>query len=257
MKRMLSVLLLSMLLGISLVSAQAEMAQEARVTELMEIEAYDGYALQGKLDLPASGSADKLVLFVNGSGPNTYDNHRLMGEIEFNYYDVFAEQLTQRGIAFFRMSTRGVTPGETPPLYAEIDEEAYKTYIPSNTVRDVESAVTALKADARLKDARVYLLGWSEGTAIAPLVAQRAQVPVDGLLLAGYMNERMEDVLNWQQTGGSSMVFYRQYFDYDGDGVVSKEEFEEDRYGVSAVLGGCLLYTSARMSDTQELTAVS
>ncbi|WP_102409870.1 alpha/beta fold hydrolase [Beduinella massiliensis] len=238
MKRMLSVLLLSMLLGISLASAQAEMAQEARVTELMEIEAYDGYALQGKLDLPASGSADKLVLFVNGSGPNTYDNHRLMGEIEFNYYDVFAEQLTQRGIAFFRMSTRGVTPGETPPLYAEIDEEAYKTYIPSNTVRDVESAVTALKADARLKDARVYLLGWSEGTAIAPLVAQREQVPVDGLLLAGYMNERMEDVLNWQQTGGSSMVFYRQYFDYDGDGAVSKEEFEEDRYGVSAVLGG-------------------
>lgn len=62
MKRMLSVLLLSMLLGISLVSAQAEMAQEARVTELMEIEAYDGYALQGKLDLPASGSAGQTRL---------------------------------------------------------------------------------------------------------------------------------------------------------------------------------------------------
>ena len=239
-RRILSLLMLAALLGALTLTAQAETeaAVQKAVTELLQVDAYDGYPLQGKLDLPASGTADKLVVFVNGSGPNTYDNHRAMGETEFNYFDVFAEQLTARNIAFFRMSTRGVTPGDTPPLYAQIDEEAYRTYIPSNTVRDVEAAIMALKADERLKDAKVYLLGWSEGTAIAPLVAQRAQAPVDALLLAGYMNERMEDVLTWQQTGGSRMVFYRQYFDYDADGQVTKAEIEEDRYGVGAALGG-------------------
>lgn len=45
------------------------------------------------------------------------------------------------------MSTRGVTPADQPPLYCEIDEAAYQTYLPSNTVRDIESAVTALLAD--------------------------------------------------------------------------------------------------------------
>lgn len=240
-KTILSLLTVStLLLGALVFPAQAEPEASAQksITELLQIEAYDGYKLEGKLDLPAAGTADKLVVFVNGSGPNTYDNHRMIGDVELNYFDVFAEQLTAKDIAFFRMSTRGVTPGDTPPLYAQIDEEAYQTYIPSNTVRDVESAVAALKSDGRLKDAKVFLLGWSEGTAIAPLVAQRAQVPVDALLLAGYMNERMEDVLTWQQTGGSSMIFYRQYFDYDEDGKVTQEEIEEDRYGVGAALGG-------------------
>ena len=226
--------LLTMLFTLCLPGARGE---QARITERMDIAAYDGYTLQGKLDLPASGAAQKRVVFVNGSGPNTYDNRRTTGETGFNYFDLFAEQLTARGLAFFRMSTRGVTPADQPPLYCEIDEAAYQTYLPSNTVRDIESAVTALLADERLAGAQVYLLGWSEGTAVAPLVAQRGQVRVDALLLAGYMNDRMEDVLLWQQTGGASMVFYRQYFDADGDGSISKEEFEADPYQIAAALG--------------------
>lgn len=234
-----AVMLMSLLCASALYAqAEEETAAVETVTEMMHLEAHDGYMLEGKLDLPAGGAADKVVIFVNGSGPNTYDNRRMIQDMEFDYFDVFAEQLTRRGIAFFRMSTRGVSPGDTPPLYADIDEAAYQTYTPQNTVRDVETAVTALLADARLANAKVMLLGWSEGTMIAPLVAERAQVKVDALLLAGYANERMEDVLMWQQTGGSSMVFYRQYFDYDGDGMVTKEEIEEDRYGVLALLGG-------------------
>ena len=47
----------------------------------------------------------------------------------------------------------------------------------------------------------------------------------------------MMTILDWQQTGGSSMVFYRNYFDYDKDGVVSPEEFAEDRNGVAEYFG--------------------
>ncbi len=204
---------------------------------IVSIESFDGYAFDGRLRLPEGEEIDKVVVFVNGSGPNTYDNHRNTGDVEFNYFDLFAEQLNSRGIAFFSYNTRGVTPGEEPPLYAQIDVEEYQKYIPSNEVRDVECIIRELNEIDRLKDAEVYLLGWSAGTIIAPLVAKNGNVQVDALLLAGYCNDKMEDVLMWQQTGGSSMVFYKQYYDYDGNGKISKEEFEEDQFGLKDYIG--------------------
>ena len=102
---------------------------------------------------------------------------------------------------------------------------------------DFVDVTAALKADPRLKNARVYLLGWSEGTMIAPKVAQRGNVQVDALLLAGYCNGTMDEALEWQQSGASSMLLYSQYFDYDGDGAVSEAEFAEDRYQLKDQLG--------------------
>lgn len=208
-----------------------------RVTERLTIPSFDAYPLEGKLDLPAGQEADKLVVFVNGSGPNTYDNRREINGISFRYYDLFAEQLTRQGTAFFRASTRGVYPGEAAPMFTEVNDAEYQTYLPETSVQDIEAIVAALKADPRLKNARVYLLGWSEGTMIAPKVAQRGNVQVDALLLAGYCNGTMDEALEWQQSGASSMLFYSQYFDYDGDGAVSEAEFLEDRYQLKDQLG--------------------
>lgn len=210
---------------------------EARNTTILTHTAADSVTLSGKLDLPAAGAVDRVVLFVNGSGPNTYDNQRQLGEGTFRYFDLFAEQLAARGIGFFRWSTRGVSPGVEPPMYSEIDEAAYKTYLPATSVSDIGEWIGALRKDERLKDAEIYLLGWSEGTIIAPLAAKAFPQEIDGLLLAGYCNDRMDDILDWQQTGGSSMVFYGQYFDMDGDGIISKTEFNADPYQIKDLLG--------------------
>lgn len=226
MKKMV-VLLLALLLA----------AGSASASEILHVEARDGVVLEGKLDLP-EGKPNRLVVFVNGSGPNTYDNTRQLGEDTFRYYDLFAQRLTAGGAAFFRWSARGCSPGDEPPLYTEIDEALYQTYLPENSITDVEAVVRALKADERLADCPVYLLGWSEGTMIAPHVAARGNVPIDALVLCGYVNGTMMETLEWQQTGGASMVFYRQYFDADQDGAVTQAEFEADPYGLSSYLGG-------------------
>lgn len=209
----------------------------AKETTVLTHKAEDGVTLKGKLDLPAEGAVERIVLFINGSGPNTYDNRRKSGDMEFNYYDLFAEQLTARGIGFFRWNTRGVSEGSKPPTFADIDTEVYKTYVPETSISDIHEWIQALKENPRLANAEVYLLGWSEGSIIAPNAAKRYPGEIDGLLLAGYCNDSMAEILDWQQTGGSSMVFYKGYFDYDGDGTISKEELEEDRYGVRAQLG--------------------
>lgn len=209
-----------------------------RHTEGLSIPSGDGITLMGKLDLPAQGPVSKLVVFVNGSGPNTCDNVRDKGDgTRFRFYDLFAEQFTTLGMGFFRYSTRGCTDGETPPFYCAIDERAYRTYGPRSSIRDLERWIAHLKGDPRLKHAKVYLLGWSEGTIIAPAVALRGRVEISALLLAGYANDTVWEILDWQQRGNSSLTFYRRYFDDNGDGVISREEFLEDRQGVASHLG--------------------
>ena len=231
------------LTGCSLAQGNAAIPEavgpRAEKTEtLMTVTGQDGVAFDGMLRLPPGEAVGKIVLYVNGSGPNTYANHRNTGDVEFDYFDLFVKELTDRGIAFFSYNTRGVTPGTEPPYYADIDPAGYSTYLPTNEVGDVEQMIRALKDLPALRGAKVYLLGWSAGTAIAPLVAKAGNVPVDALLLCGYMNDTMEETLLWQQTGGSSMVFYRNYFDTDDSGDITPEEFDADPHGIRAYLDG-------------------
>lgn len=207
-------------------------------TEVITLTSPDGLGLVGKLDLPAETPVGRLVVFVNGSGPNTYDNQRDKGDgTLFNFYDLLAQELTQRGIGFFRHSTRGCSPGTEPPFYCAINWEEYRTYYPETSASDLEQWIDHLRRDVRCRDAEVLLLGWSEGTMIAPMVALRGRVPLAGLLLAGYAHRKIEEILEWQQRGHGELVFYCQYFDLDGDGVITREEFERDPQGVGKALG--------------------
>ena len=55
-------------------------------TEFYKVKAADKYLLEVKLDYPENPKS--VVILCPGSGPNTYDNHRKAGDIEFNYFDV-------------------------------------------------------------------------------------------------------------------------------------------------------------------------
>ena len=218
-----AVLLMASVFGSCTGKDKAEVIEQN--SEIIEIKSFDGYSFKGRLTMP-EGTKDvsKLVIFVNGSGPNTYLNRRT----GFDYFDFYAYEFPDRGIAFFSYNTRGAEIGSDPPLYTEINYDEYQSYLPLNTVEDIYHMITALKENERLKDCRVYLLGWSEGAMIAPLAAEKYPDLIDGLFLAGYLNQNMKDVLIWQNTGGPSMVWYRAHFDADEKGRISKAAYEED-----------------------------
>lgn len=230
-------------------------AGNTTTSELLKIKSFDGYTLTGKLDLPVNVSnVSTLVIFVPGTGPNTYDNHRLIGGKEFNYYDLFATELGKRQVGFFRYNTRGVDLGTTPPMYDTIDKTEYVKYTPLNQAQDIEAMITELKKNEKLKDAKIVLLGWSEGTIVAPLVAERKKVEVSSLMLAGYCNEKMQDIIEWQLSGASSMIFYCRYFDVNFDGVISKKEFNADPNGlILSTLGG-VKFEQLDMNKDKKLT---
>ncbi len=210
-------------------------------SELIEVKLFDGEILKGKLSLPADTRKIKeLVIYIHGTGPGTYLNRRKIGSNEFNYFDVFAEEFNRRGIAFFSYSKRGVEISNEPPLYETVDREKFKKVIPSVEVKDLAATIKFLRRDKRLKRAKIILLGWSEGSVIASMLAEDRKNKISALFLAGYVHENMSDVIKWQYSGASSMIILRKAFDKDGDGNISKAEYESDEKAAAAMRTGSL-----------------
>jgi pimeloyl-ACP methyl ester carboxylesterase len=202
-------------------------AASAGASEIVKIPLSDGETLTGKLDFPPDGTPlRQLVVFIAGTGPNTYLNRRKIGQVEFNYFDLFVQEFGKRGAAFFAYNRRGVDLGDEPPFYDRIDKEKYKKYLPKVESQDIGTVLAHLKKDPRMKDAKVILLGWSEGTMLAAMAAEDKKNPIDALFLAGYANDNLSDIIKWQLTGGSSMVNVGRYFDADHDGAITREEYE-------------------------------
>jgi pimeloyl-ACP methyl ester carboxylesterase len=121
-----------------------------------------------------------------------------------------------------------------------MDEAKYQTYLPSTSVPDIYYMINHIRAsDPRLNESRVLLFGMSEGAIIAPLVAERFPELIDGLFLYGVPVDNMRDILIWQNTGGPSMVWYREHFEADDQGRISREAFEADPNNiVTSILQG-------------------
>jgi pimeloyl-ACP methyl ester carboxylesterase len=225
----------------------AQEKPEPFLKELIEIELADGERIKGRLCLPVQPDAAKsptLVVYVHGTGPGTHLNKRKIGDKTFNYFDYVAQAFCERGVAFFSYDKRGVTMGETPPWFDEIDREKFRKVVPGVESQDIATIVDHLKKDSRLSGSKVALLGWSEGTMIASLAAERHPGKIDVLLLAGYAHDNLFDIIKWQYSGHGSMMNLSPVFDANGDKSISKEEYESDAESVAS-------YRKRVMQDTK------
>jgi len=226
--------------------------------EVIKFTLFDGETVEGKLSLPPTAAKiQEIVIFVHGTGPATYDNHRKFGQLEFNYLDYFADEFNRRGIAFFTYNKRGVTRGETPPSFEKIDRDKYRKVVPSVEVRDIAAYISTLRRDKRLRNAKVILLGWSEGTTLASLAAQDKTNRVSALFLNGYLNDNLADVIKWQNNGGSSMVNLRAAFDTDKDGAISRAEYESTEKNPAAFRTGAMQNTKFEQLDLDKDASIT
>ncbi len=213
--------ILSVLFTVFLLSASLS------ASEIVKIKLFDGEILTGKLEIPSNPAKIKqLVIFIHGTGPGTYQDHRKIGNEEFNYFDLFASEFNKRGIAFFSYNKRGVEIGDSPPFYDKVDKEKFKKVVPGIEVQDIGSVIKFLTRDKRLKQSKVALLGWSEGTVLAAMAAENKKNKIAALFLAGYVNDNLFDVIEWQYSGVSSMVMIGRFFDMNKDNSISREEYE-------------------------------
>ena len=194
--------------------------------EIVKVKLSDGEILTGRLALPAaSESIKQIVIYVHGTGPGTYSIRRKRGGAEYEHFQLYTEEFTKRGIAFFTYNKRGVEVTDKPPTYDSVNREKYKKCLPSVEADDIASVIKHLKSDKRLKKSKVTLFGFSEGSIIAPIVAENKKNGIDALFLGGYANENLAEVIKWQNTGGSSMVNLKKAFDTDGNDSITKQEY--------------------------------
>ena len=97
---------------------------------------------------------------------------------------------------------------------------------PSEEAEDVESIIEHLRSDKRFSNSKIVLLGCSEGTIIASLVADRKVRKIDGLLLFGYANDNLYDIIKWQYSGKASIINLRKFFDVNKDNIITRGEYE-------------------------------
>lgn len=69
-------------------------------TTINKVPSFDGYKLNVKIDSYKSALIDKVVIFIHGSGSNTYDNHRKIGDTKFNFLIYLLKNLLREILHF-------------------------------------------------------------------------------------------------------------------------------------------------------------
>lgn len=127
--------------------------------------------LAGTLSLPVGDGPYPAIVLITGSGPQNRDEE-LFG---FKPFAILADELTKAGMAVLRYDDRGIG-GST----AGAADDTSETF-----AGDAQAAMAYLQTRDDIDDAKIGLLGHSEGGIIAPLVAVETGEPAFLVLMAG------------------------------------------------------------------------
>jgi pimeloyl-ACP methyl ester carboxylesterase len=172
------------------------------------------------------------VLMISGNGPHDMDV-TLPGEGEsFKLFAQIATELASRGCAVVRYHKRFVEgPNKFDPRF--FVEQSLVTF-----AADAQKVLNASLLDPRCDPDRVFLYGWSEGTAIAAQLATE-RGDIDGLILQSAVGLPWRDMVrSWIADVG---VPYAQGKD---GGTVTNEKLAaalEGKGGMVAKLGASFL----------------
>jgi dienelactone hydrolase len=163
-------------LALTLSGLTATLAAEETVT-------VDGTqrAIPATITLPDGDGPFPFVVMYHGTGSNRHEAG--------NGYDLLAPILAEAGIASARFDFAG--SGDSPVDYVE--------YTPSSGVQDGLDVIAYMQGLEQIDDARIGVLGWSQGGMIALLTASQASdvksvVTWAGVLdMSGYMADQYDD----------------------------------------------------------------
>ncbi len=138
--------------------------------------------LAGTLTTPLKNGPHPLVICIHGSGPLDRDSNTAYQKL--NIFNVLAENLASRNIACFRYDKRGIG-------------QSTGDYMSAGHLDFVKDTIAITKHFRNSDDiSQIFLLGHSEGTLIAPQVAQECDI--EGLLLLCPFITELEQLLEMQ-----------------------------------------------------------
>jgi len=145
----------------------------------------DGLVLSGTVTLPDLQGTYPSVVLVPGSGE--VDRNENAKKLAINAFREIAAVLATKEIASLRYDKRGV---------GQSQGDFWKTGFYDN-IKDASSAVDFIKHHAHIDPEQIFVLGHSEGAAIATRLAATG-TNIKGLILLAGTAQSGEDVLLWQ-----------------------------------------------------------
>ncbi|MFA6030400.1 MAG: alpha/beta hydrolase [Elusimicrobiota bacterium] len=193
------------------------------------VPSYDGYGLDMVVDLPtgvAPAQVEKVVVLLHGSGPQSMDEDLgpvSTGTAKNRFFVDVSDALTKSGFAVLRYNKRSFQVVDTlrkdpafkkSPVIHELLSDPLGCYI--------KDAIHFAKwAKKKYPNAKIYLLGHSEGGYIALQIADREK-DVSGVGLISFYAVSQDALLFEQTTYRPLSIF--DGLDRDRDGALSPGE---------------------------------
>jgi uncharacterized protein len=153
----------------------------------------DGWKANGEIAYPPGDGPFPTIVLFHGSGSNDMDQTIPGQRGESKVLRQIAVNLTGRGFAVVRYNKRGVT--DIGPKV----EQPGKVYTLTTYIDDAQFVLNAVRKLERVNSKRIVLLGHSEGTLTASVIAQsKAGSDIAGLALLGVVGRDIKSTLNYQ-----------------------------------------------------------
>ena len=191
----------------------------------VSIPSHDGWILRGMLAVPrGAGPETPAVVLLHMSGafgmdedmPETLTHAGRPAKL----FKQLSDALARAGFVVLRYDKRGVLGWDAQLGTERVDQAVFGGLTVDDLTKDAATAVRFLRNGPGGSKRRVLLLGQSEGTALAPLVAELE--PVDGLILMGAMASRFDELLRHQIV--ERRIGWALSLDEDKDGFLSRWE---------------------------------
>ena len=220
---------LSLTLALSLVAISSATASAGVHEEELDFKSFDKFVLPAKIARPDTQKKDsdvkRVIILIHGSGPQNMDSDLTIAGTgkKILVFKELSGALVGKGFTVIRYDKRGYVWKKAIMKDAKVLKSNKFKAAGKHPLKDLVGDVKAWVkyAKKRFKNAKLHLLGHSQGTFIALQVAR--MIPeVKGVALIGFMGHSI-DLHTFEQ------IVYRSLGDFDGldadrNGSVSKDE---------------------------------
>ena len=204
----------------------------------------DGVSTNAQLSYPAIGKGPfPTVLLILGSG--ALDMNETLTENSKPFWEI-SQYLSERGFAVLKYDKRGV--GES---YTILNSNVWGNNTVDDQIQDGKKALNTLVQQPEVDPKRISILGHSEGTLYAPVIAMDNSTLVSNIILMAVLAQNPLKDVEYYQDVSLPLEYAMRELDKNHTGLISIQQIVSDPFLRNFLLPSSLLHTN----DTKAMTA--
>ncbi|WP_148686425.1 alpha/beta hydrolase family protein [Candidatus Nitrosocosmicus hydrocola] len=203
----------------------------------------NGVTTNAQLSYPATGKGPfPAVLLVQGSG--ALDMNETLTKNSKPFWEI-SQYLSERGFAVLKYDKRGV--GES---YTILNSNVWGNNTVNDQIQDGKKALGVLSQQPEVDPKRISILGHSEGTLYAPIIAIDKSTEVNNIVLMAVLAQNPLKDVEYYQDVSLPLEYVMQELDKNHTGLISIQQIVLDPFLRNFLLPSSVSHTN----DTKAMT---